>query len=159
MKRFHSTLSPAAGFYLFILVNPVSLLLIIPSSVGSFPCGFLCVLRCFLFFNKICVYDDVSSFVCRRNGWQADDQGSLLIIAAVLLYHQPGSATKTFAHILGNEFFRALLVSSIGKMFCRTSHIEMAVHLKPILHTLSADQIIVFGILIELNDSLEVGHM
>lgn len=74
--------------------------------------------------------DDVSSFVCRRNGWQADDQGSLLIIAVVPLYHRPDSVIKIFAHTLESVFSRVLSVSSIARMFYRTLHTETAVHLK-----------------------------
>lgn len=69
--------------------------------------------------SKICV-SDVSSFVCRRIWWQDDDLGSLLIIAVVPLCHQPGSAIKIFAHTSENGFSRALSVSSIAKMSCRT---------------------------------------
>lgn len=79
--------------------------------------------------NKIYV-SDVSSFVCRRIGWQDDDQGSLLIIAAVPPYHRPGSVIKTCAHTLESEFSRALLISSNARMFCHTWHIETAAHLK-----------------------------
>lgn len=89
-------------------------------------------------FSKIYVYDDdddVSSFVCRRNGWQADDLGSLLIIVAVPPCHQPGSVIKICAHTLENGFFHAPSVWSTVKMFCHTWRTETAVHLKHnILH-------------------------
>ena len=105
---------------------------------------------CLFVLSKICVYaaddnddndDDVSSFVCRRIGWQADDPGSLLIIAVVPLCHRPGLVIKICAHTLESAFSRALSVSSIAKMFYHTWRNEMAVHLKP-----SNNQLIFFFI-------------
>lgn len=78
---------------------------------------FIFVLFCF---SKIYAYDDVSSFVCRRIGWQADDLGSLLIIVAAPLYRRPGSVIKICAHTLENGFSRAPSVWSIAKMSFHT---------------------------------------
>lgn len=96
-------------------------------TVRSHSHSSVCLILVYL--NKICV-SDVSSFVCHRIGWQADDQGSLLIIAVVPPYHRPGSAIKTCVHTLENEFSRAPLISSIARMSCHTWHTETAVHLK-----------------------------